>query len=139
MKASALRLHPHQDLMVELDTFARANQLSAACILSCVGSLRKAVLRYADCNSSTELDGRFEIVSLTGTLSQHGSHYHISIADGSGQTIGGHLMEGCHIYTTAEIVIGILPGVAFLREADSETGYDELYIRSSEPYQGEKP
>jgi uncharacterized protein len=138
MKAVALRLHPHQDLKLELDAFACANQLDAACILCCVGSLRKVVLRYADRDCSTELEGRFEIVSLTGALSQHGSHYHISIADGNGQTFGGHLMEGCHIYTTAEIVVGILPDVVFLREADEETGYDELSIRPSEHHQGEK-
>jgi predicted DNA-binding protein with PD1-like motif len=75
---------------------------------------------------------------LTGTLSKHGSHYHISIADGEGRTLGAHLLEGCLIYTTAEIVIGELPGVSFLREMDSATGYDELYIRPHKIIQGEK-
>jgi len=128
MKTYALRLHPHQDLKAELDTLARTHKLEAACVLTCVGSLRRAVLRFANQEHATELEGKFEIVSLTGTLSRHGSHYHLSIADGEGRTLGAHLLEGCLIYTTAEIVIGELPGISFLREMDSATGYEELYI-----------
>lgn len=139
MKTHALRLHPDQDLKVELDAFADTQQLEAACVLACVGSLRRAVLRYADQNHPTELDDKFEIVSLTGTLSRYGSHYHISIADGEGCTLGAHLLEGCLIYTTAEIVIGELPGVSFVREADSATGYDELSIRAHQSLQGGHP
>ncbi|MCL4828519.1 MAG: DUF296 domain-containing protein [Caldilinea sp.] len=129
MQTYALRLHPHQDLKRELDTFARTHDLEAACVLTCVGSLRRAVLRFANQSEASELEGKFEIVSLTGTLSKYGSHYHISISDGEGRTWGAHLLEGCQIYTTAEIVIAALPGVSFLRELDSATGYDELYIR----------
>lgn len=130
MQTYALRLHPHQDLKMELDTFARTHDLEAACVLTCVGSLRRAVLRFANQSEASELEGKFEIVSLTGTLSKYGSHYHISISDGEGRTWGAHLLEGCHIYTTAEIVIVELSGISFLREFDSATGYDELYIRT---------
>ena len=77
---------------------------------------------------------RFEIVSLTGLLLRHGSHYHISIADEAGQTLDGHLLKGCQIYTTAELVIGILPNPSFKREYDSLTGYRELLI---EPLKGD--
>jgi predicted DNA-binding protein with PD1-like motif len=129
----ALRLHPNQDLKESLDTFARVHNIEAACVLTCVGSLRRAVLRYADQSHPTELEGKFEIVSLTGTLSKYGSHYHLSLADGEGRTIGAHLLEGCLIYTTAEIVLGLLPGVSFLREMDRATGYEELYIRPHQP------
>lgn len=131
METYALRLHPHQDLKESLDTFARLHHIEAACVLACVGSLRRAVLRYANQEQAAELDGKFEIVSLTGTLSRYGSHYHISLSDGEGRTLGAHLLEGCLIYTTAEIVIGVLPGVSFLREMDRATGYEELYIRSN--------
>lgn len=137
MKTHTLRLHPHQDLKVQLDTFAQTHNLEAACILTCVGSLRRAVLRYANQEQSTQLDDKFEIVSLTGTFSKYGSHYHISISDGEGRTTGAHLLEGCLIYTTAEIVIGELTDVSFLREIDSATGYDELYIRNNKFIQGE--
>lgn len=56
-------------------------------------------------------------------------HLHISISDSTGKTIGGHLVEGCQIYTTAEIVIGEARGLIFSREKDAETGYQELRIR----------
>jgi predicted DNA-binding protein with PD1-like motif len=131
METCAVRLHPHQDLKESLDTFARVHNIEAACVLTCVGSLRRAVLRYANQEQATVLDGKFEIVSLTGTLSKYGSHYHISLSDGEGRTVGAHLLEGCLIYTTAEIVLGVLPGVSFLREMDRATGYEELYIRTN--------
>lgn len=128
LRPIALRLQPGQDLKVELDNLVQSRSIEAACILTCAGSLTKAVLRYANQEQAAELDGYFEIVSLTGTLSRHGSHYHIAIADGCGRTIGAHLLEGCRVYTTAEIVIGVLADVNFLRTVDLQTGYPELEI-----------
>ena len=124
----ALRLRPGEDLRRALDTLARERVIDAACVVTCVGSLRRAVLRLADGMRVTELEGPFEIVSLVGTLSQHGSHYHLALSDGEGRTVGGHLKVGCIVYTTAEIVIQILPGVRFLREHDEETGFEELVV-----------
>jgi uncharacterized protein len=129
MKTYAFRLKPGQDLKVELDQFAQAQQLEAACVLTCVGSLTVAVLRFANQPHAATLAGHFEIVSLTGVFSMHGSHYHISISDEGGKTYGAHLLEGCRIYTTAEIVIGELPGMHFLRTLCPESGYDELEVR----------
>ena len=106
MKTITMRLKPGQDLLLEMDRLARERKLEAACVVTCVGSLTTAVLRYANQSHTDTLTGHFEIVSLTGTLSIHGSHYHISISDETGKTIGAHLMEGCRVYTTAEIVIG---------------------------------
>ncbi len=129
MNIHAVRLHPFQDLQAELDNWARQQAIEAACVLTCVGSLRQAVLRYADQPGGTTLTGKFEIVSLTGTLSQYGSHYHVTISDGNGRCYGGHLLPGCHVYTTAEIVLAILPRHRFLRQHDPQTGYDELFIQ----------
>lgn len=53
---------------------------------------------------------------------------HIALADDRGKTIGGHLQTGCIIYTTAEIIIGRVPGYIFKRTPDTETGYLELEI-----------
>jgi len=125
----ALRITPGNDLKLALDGFATTNQLEAACVLTCVGSLRKAVLRYANREEAITLDGKFEIVSLTGILSQHGSHYHISISDGEGRTYGAHLLDGSEVYTTAEIVLASFPGMQFLRTFDPLTGYPELDIQ----------
>jgi len=128
IEALAIRLAPFQDLRNSLDSLVNVHQIEAGCILSCAGSLRQAAIRFADQNEATVLSDKFEIVSLSGTLSKNGSHLHIAISDGTGKTIGGHLMEGCLIYTTAEIVIGILPELKFLREYDQASGYRELVI-----------
>jgi predicted DNA-binding protein with PD1-like motif len=58
----------------------------------------------------------------TGTVSVNGSHLHISISDSTGKTIGGHLMEGCKIYTTAEIVILTCNEFIFKRKMEQSPG-----------------
>jgi uncharacterized protein len=129
MKTYALRLRPQQDLKQALEAFQREHALQASFVLTCVGSLRQAALRFANQPGTTLLEGKFEIVSLAGTFSPDGPHLHISISDHTGQTIGGHLQEGSLIFTTAEIVLGELEELSFGRPVDPETGYDELSIQ----------
>jgi predicted DNA-binding protein with PD1-like motif len=52
--------------------------------------------------------------------------------DGNGKTIGGHLSEGSLVYTTAEIVVADIAGVAFTREVDPATKFKELVVRESQ-------
>lgn len=129
MKYYALRLHPGQDLKKELVNFATQNGLEAGFIITCVGSLRYAALRMANKPETVYLEDKFEIVSLVGTLSNDGPHLHISLSDGNGKMIGGHLQDGSQIYTTAEIVLGDLEDSVFTRPIDPETTYDELVIK----------
>ena len=125
----ALRLLPGQDLKQEIVNFAKANDLQAGYIITCVGSLKKATLRLANQPSTTTWDDKFEIVSLVGTLSANqGVHLHASISDGTGKTIGGHVTDGNIIYTTAEIVIGEASDLRFVRKLDSLTTFNELFI-----------
>jgi predicted DNA-binding protein with PD1-like motif len=129
MKVFALRLRPGQDLRKEIERLTREKSIKAGFIITTVGSLERATLRLADQKNTSSFEGKFEIVSLVGTLSQDGVHLHISLSDSAGRTIGGHLVEGCQIYTTAEIVIGEAKGQVFGRAADKLTGYEELTIR----------
>ena len=46
--------------------------------------------------------------------------------------IGGHLKEGSIVYTTAEIVIGILPAVLYERAIDPTFGFKELMIKRAD-------
>ncbi len=133
MTTMAVRLTPGQDLLAELERLFARSGAGAGCVLACVGSLTTAVIRFANQSESATLNGHFEIVSLTGVLSPDGAHCHIAVSDGAGGTSGGHLMEGCRIYTTAEIVIGLLPGVRFSRPYDPETGYPELAVETMQP------
>ena len=129
MKIFALRLTPGQDLKKALDAFTIEKNLQVGFIVTCVGSLNKVVIRPADRQEPLVREQKFEIVSLTGTLSPDGSHLHIALSDSAGVTIGGHLLEGNLIYTTAEIIVGGAEGVQFRREPDPETGYKELTIK----------
>jgi uncharacterized protein len=136
MQVLALRLSPGQDLKAELQQLVQQRGIPAACILSCVGSLQKATLRLANQENYRVYAQKMEIVSLVGTLSVEGSHLHISLSDSTGTTIGGHLVEGCEIYTTAEIVLGILPEYRFARETDPASGYKELKVYPVEKTKG---
>lgn len=128
MKYYALRLHPGQDVKNEITDFTKKQQIKAGIVLTCIGSLSSARLRLADENVTKKLEEKFEILSLQGTLSQDGCHLHISISDSEGSVIGGHLLDGCIIYTTAEIVIGEVDDLTFSREYDPQTGFDELKV-----------
>jgi uncharacterized protein len=123
-----LRLKPGQDLKRELQRLCEDRHLKAACILTCVGSLTQMNLRLANQHDSAAFEGPLEIVSLVGTLSNNGCHLHLSASDSQGRTTGGHLVEGCLIYTTAEISIGIFGQSEFRREMDSTTGSKELKV-----------
>ncbi len=125
----ALRLKPHQDVKQELLRFAQANKLEAAAIVTCVGSLEKINLRFANQESGFSQAGFFEIVSLTGTLSASACHLHISVSDGQGNTTGGHMLDENLVYTTAELVLVELTDLSFDRTADSTYGYQELSVR----------
>lgn len=129
MKNYTFRLAPHQDLFDSIEKFVHENQIEAGCVLSGVGSLTHATLRLANREFLTEYDGHFEIVSITGTVSIHGSHLHVSISDGDGKTIGGHLVSGCKIYTTAEIVLAVFEDVVYKRKLiENDSGYEELVV-----------
>ena len=90
--------------------------------------LRLANATATNKNETVSLQERFEIVSLTGTVSRHGCHLHMALADHQGNVVGGHVLEGCEVFTTAEIVIGECVNHVFSREHDETTGFDELVV-----------
>jgi uncharacterized protein len=128
MRNYTFRLSPGQDLFNAIEMFAKEKDIEAGCVLSAVGSLTHYTMRFANQEILSEKDGFFEIVSITGTISIHGSHIHISISDEQGMTVGGHLVAGCTIYTTAEIVIAVFDDVVYKREYAADSGYDELVV-----------
>jgi predicted DNA-binding protein with PD1-like motif len=127
-KSFAFRLKPGEDLKKEIELFVKENNIKAAGISTCVGSLSEANLRFANHPNGKILKGYFEILSLSGILSINGSHLHIAIADKKGKTIGGHLLDGNFIYTTAEIIITELSDLEFKRALDTTYGYKELVV-----------
>jgi len=128
MKTYAIRFLPGQDLKKELENFVKEKDIKASFIMTCVGSLEKATLRMAGAKVIKNLEQKFEIVSLVGTLAPDAFHVHIALSDEQGNVVGGHIKEGCVINTTAELVIGELEDVIFTKEFDTTTGYRELKI-----------
>jgi predicted DNA-binding protein with PD1-like motif len=59
----------------------------------------------------------------------NGPHIHISISDSTGRTIGGHLLEGNMVYTTAEIILQETDELEFTREKDGTTPWEELQVK----------
>lgn len=122
------RLRKGMDLKKEIKTYTIKNKMSGI-IICCVGCLNKLTIRLADGKSILEKEGQFEIVSITGTLSENGVHIHISVSDEKGNTIGGHLKDGCIVNTTAEVCLLNMENIKLKREFDETTGYDELVIK----------
>ncbi len=70
----ALRLLPGQEVLSQLRAFAQQQQLHAAWIAGCTGSLTDVALRYAGQENTALLSGKFEVIALNGTLEQSGEH-----------------------------------------------------------------
>lgn len=123
-----LRLLPGDDLRGGVQHYCEQHDIRAGFVATCAGSLTDWSLRFADQSSGATGRGHFEIVSLTGTLSVNGSHLHLAIADEQGRTIGGHLLAGCRVYTTAEIAIVEVADLEFTRAVDGSTPWAELQV-----------
>lgn len=159
LQSHAVRIPPHADLVPSLLESAKramsASNSQSAFMMTCVGSLSEVTLRMAakdnDMQSSSKkakrdtslaeetslgvktFDEHFEIVSLIGTFSADGGkHLHISVSNADGDVVGGHLMSGV-VFTTLELVLGTISGVAFTREQDYQTGYKELVVKPDPP------
>ncbi|NMC14903.1 MAG: DNA-binding protein [Chloroflexi bacterium] len=131
MKIHVFRLHPGQDLKLEIDKFTEEHNIKDSAIVSCVGALTKATIRMAGARKINTYEDDFEIVSLVGTAENGYSHLHIAISNEEGKTIGGHLKSPSIVGTTAEVVIGEIEDLSFEREFDEDTGCKELVIKKS--------
>ena len=128
LKTHFFRLERGADLKREIRRYAEQNGVGAAVVASAVGCLMRAAVLDASGTAAHTLEERLEIVSLTGTVSAERLHLHISLAREDLSVIGGHLLDGCIVNTTAEIVLLELPGVRFSGAFDASTGYRELVI-----------
>lgn len=132
MKTVVERLHKGSDLKLEIKRIAKENHFSAACIINAVGSLSKLKVRtnVKDGKPIIKQYGKVEIVSLIGTIGKDGDHLHIHIAGGKtdGVVVGGHLIEGCIVHTTVELMFLVMNDLEFITELDSNTGFDELIV-----------
>jgi len=134
LKTLPIRLTPGQDLRSTLEAAVQSQNCRAAFVLSGIGSLSSAGLRFAGAAQPERLIGDLEILSLSGTVAFDGakssSHLHMALSTSTGQVLGGHVAPGCLVRTTAEVLLALLPEWQFAREPDAATGYDELVVRA---------
>ena len=121
---------PGDDLRRAIEAAFDAEPERAGFVAACVGSLTGAALRPAAADGALAVAGPLEIVALSGTLSADGPHLHLAVSRADGAMAGGHLLAGCAVRTTAEIVLGLASGLAFERSVDPATGCRELTMRS---------
>lgn len=129
MKLIPIRLQPGQDLKTTLEAWIEQEGAGSGWVVSGIGSLSGAQMRWAGCAEPTALHGDLEIVTLQGSLCRDGAHLHATVADAQGSVLGGHLCEGSIVRTTAEVLIAHLPQWHLERVPDPKTGYRELDIQ----------
>ncbi|NLU24338.1 MAG: DNA-binding protein [Clostridiales bacterium] len=129
MKTVCCRLHRGEDLLASIEKTAKENHLKAAAVLSAVGCVSRARVRDAGGVQCREVGENCEIVSLMGTVSETRTHLHIALSKEDLSTVGGHLMRGCLVNTTCELVLLELDGWRYGMEQDGETGYDEIVFQ----------
>ena len=131
LKCHCVRLRHGDDLMLSIKELCREKYITAGVVLSAVGCISTGRVRDASGVTIRDITEHCEIVSLDGTVSETRCHLHISLSREDLSTIGGHLVSGCIINTTCELVIAELPGVSIAVEEDPETGYDELIFQKN--------
>ncbi len=129
----AFRLVPGEELLGALRRIVRNHGIRAGYVAGVVGSLSRVCLRFAGKPDGTEIDGCFEVVSLVGTIDAAGEHLHMAVSNPEGAVTGGHVMEGCIVRTTMELVLGDLSGLEFRRGYCPLSTYDELEIMPRTP------
>ena len=129
MNLLPLRLPPGVDLRRALGAALSDQATDSAFVVSGIGSLNDAVLRFANGTAETRIAGPLELVTIAGSLSATGAHLHVTVSDQHGALTAGHLCYGNIVRTTAEVLMALLPNWSLAREHDPQTGFQELVVR----------
>ncbi|MFI3167646.1 MAG: PPC domain-containing DNA-binding protein [Bacillota bacterium] len=125
------RLKRGDDLLLKIQEIADQNNIECGVVLSAVGCVSTATVRDASGVNFQTINQDMEIISVMGTVSKNRTHLHVSFSKEDLSVVGGHLVCGCIVNTTCELVIAPINGVKIQTEFDSETGYDELIFEKS--------
>jgi len=128
-----VRLLPGEDILSSIEKIADENTIQSA-HLNMIGAVSGVHLGYFDreLNSYKDftVEEDLEIVSGIGNISRHDGKYvvhaHIIAADQTGRCYGGHLLGGCKVSVTIELIITEIPELA--RARDEKTGLNLLDI-----------
>jgi len=125
-KSVFARLLEDEDLLDTVTRVAAKAKVSAGFFLL-IGTLKAAKLGFfREGNYETiDMHEPLEIVSCMGDISvREGkvfAHAHAAVSDEKGKVFGGHVMPGCIIGVTGELVLVETVGIRLLRKFDEKT------------------
>jgi predicted DNA-binding protein with PD1-like motif len=120
------RLYEDEDLLETINQAAKQSKVSTG-MFTLIGTLKKATVGFyrAGKYETIRLDEPLEIVSCTGNISlKEGkpfAHAHIALSDEKGEVKGGHVMAGCIIGATGELVLIEAADLRLRRKLDERT------------------
>lgn len=121
------RLRKGEDVLERLNELVRRNQISAGSFTA-LGAVEKATVGFFVGNGeyhTVSIDGPLEVLSCIGNISlKEGApfvHAHITLADTTARTYGGHLMPGCIVDATFEVSLQTYEQINLVRKMDRET------------------
>ena len=144
-KILVARIKSGNDLLLSLKNVVEENGIKAGTILSGVGLLGKARIRNVkefpkhfpisdEQRAVVSLNGPLEILCLSGNISmvegKPSIHIHASLSyyrDNSINVVGGHVIEGCTVYSFAEVVIMEIENISMEKRFDEETKTFQLF------------
>jgi predicted DNA-binding protein with PD1-like motif len=127
------RLEPGEDILHSIEKIAIMKNIQSG-QLSMIGAVSGVHLGYFDREQKIYKDFKviedLEIVSGIGNITKHDGKYvihaHLVAADETGKCYGGHLLEGCEVSVTIELIIIEVPELK--RAIDDSTGLKLLDI-----------
>jgi predicted DNA-binding protein with PD1-like motif len=128
------RLFENDDVSETIKKNAQENNVKAG-VFILIGALKHAVLGcYKEGEYVlTRLDSHMEVVSCMGNIAVDEKdeiliHAHIVVSNEKGEASGGHLMKGCLVSPTAELVIIEATGVTLRKAFDQKTKLNLLQL-----------
>ena len=141
----AFRLKPGMDVLEGITEVCKQHGIKNGIIMSALGSWRQAAFYNPVTTQSGKPgygepiilrgNGFLELVSLSGMICHDDEgnilpHIHLTISDERGNAYGGHLIKGCEVLLTTDVVIVILDGIVMGRRFDEEAGVHLFAPRS---------
>ena len=127
------RLEPGEDILHAIEKVAAAHNIQSGYI-NMIGAVSGVHLGYFDREEKEykefTVKEDLEIVSGIGNITTYDNNYvihaHLVAADQNGKCYGGHLLEGCEVSVTIELIITEIPELA--RAIDGVTGLKLLGV-----------
>ena len=128
------RMEPGEDVLETIESVVKDFGVQSGQI-TLIGAISGAKLGYFHLQANEyrdfTIDEDVEVVSCMGNISTLDGkpmvHAHMVVADEHGKCYGGHLMRGCKVSVTIELVI-VETSVELTRAKDQRTGLNLLNI-----------